>query len=304
MKSAATARQAALGGQKPVDEAVTAAKAAALEVAVLQAAILEHCHTTGDRVAILDSLIGDASLLGRPGKGSDPDQPDASVQDQRRILTSNNGTLYYPWVHVQGGPPETGGCVPPSGHVAGVYNRCDRQIGVHKAPANEVLRGVIELQRMLNNLEQEPLNDIGVNCLRVFARRGIRIWGARTLGNLEEWRYVNVRRVFLTAGRWIERNMRDVVFEPHTAQLWARVERDLTAYFTDLARRGALLSSPDGGGFYVKCDAETNPPEMQEAGCIVTEIGLAAAPPAEFIVVRVIHGPTGVQVESQVESAA
>lgn len=101
VKSAATARQAALGGQKPVDEAVTAAKAAALEVAVLQAAILEHCHTTGDRVAILDSLIGDASLLGRPGKGSDPDQPDASVQDQRRILTSNNGTLYYPWVHVR-----------------------------------------------------------------------------------------------------------------------------------------------------------------------------------------------------------
>lgn len=304
VKSAATARQAALAAQIPTDEAVTAAKAAALEVAVLQAAVLEHCHTTGDRVAILDSLIGDASLLGKPGNDDDPDQPDAGVQDQRRILTSNNGTLYYPWVRVQGGPAETGGCVPPCGHVAGVYNRCDRQIGVHKAPANELLRGVIELQRMLNNLEQEPLNDIGVNCLRVFARRGIRIWGARTLGNLEEWRYVNVRRVFLTAGRWIERNMRDIVFEPHTPQLWARVERDLTAYFTDLARRGAMLSSPDGGGFYVKCDAETNPPEMREAGCIVTEIGLAAAPPAEFIVVRVIHGPTGVQVESQVEPAA
>lgn len=100
---------------------------------------------------------------------------------------------------------------------------------------------------MLNNLEQEPLNDIGVNCLRVFTRRGIRIWGARTLGNLEEWRYVNVRRVFLTAGRWIERNMRDVVFEPHTAQLWARVRARSTAYFT-IWRDGELCSQAQMAG--------------------------------------------------------
>ncbi len=284
VRAAQSAKAAALPGRREED-----ARAAALEFAVLQAAVLEHCDTTGDRMAILDALNAAA---------------DGAVLDQRRVLTSNNGTLYYPWVRVAQGPDVTGGCVPPCGHVAGVYNRCDRQTGVHKAPANELLAGVIDLPRLLNDGDQAPLNNKGVNCLRVFVRRGVRVWGARTLGSLEEWQYINVRRVFLTAGRWIERNMGDVVFEPHTPSLWVRVERDLTAYFTDLARRGALLSPATGAGFYVKCDAETNPPAVREAGCIVTEIGFAAPPPAEYIVIRIIHGPAGVQIESQAQPAA
>ena len=130
-----------------------------------------------------------------------------TVESYRRLLASDNGTLYYPWLRVTDGPAKTDGCVPPCGHVAGIYNRCDRNAGVHKAPANELVHGVVDLERALSNTDQAPLNEGGVNCLRTFPRRGIRVWGARTLSNLPEWRYVNVRRVILTAGRWIERNM-------------------------------------------------------------------------------------------------
>jgi hypothetical protein len=119
------------------------------------------------------------------------------------------------------------------------------------------------------------------------------VWGARTVSADPAWKYVNVRRLFLTTGRWIERNLSQVVWEPHDPSLWARVTRSLTAYFTDLHRRGALMGSTPAEAFYVKCDAETNPPEVRDAGMVVTEIGLAPTSPGEFIVVRVIHRADG-----------
>ena len=123
---------------------------------------------------------------------------------------------------------------------------------------------------------------------------GIRIWGARTLSQQAAWRYINVRRIFLTAGRWIERNMTDVLFEPNTPELWGRIVRDLTMYFTELLEQGALAGRTAQEAFYVKCDAETNPHTEREIGHVVTEIGLAPAATAEFIVMRLIHGPSGV----------
>jgi hypothetical protein len=253
-----------------------------IDVALLQTVILEHCETTGDRMAILDT--------------PQCAKPEAAAA-HRRLLVGDNGAIYYPWLYVANGPAATAGHVPPCGHVAGIYNRCDRRTGVHKAPANELIHGAIDLERALNDEDQTLLNPLGVNCLRVFTRRGIRVWGARTLSNREAWRYVNVRRVFMTLGRWLEYNLQDVVFEPHTPRLWDRITRDLTAYLTDLARRGALLGGPGGATFYVKCDAETNPAEERETGRLVTEIGLTAAPPAEAIVIRIIHGPGGVRIE-------
>ena len=133
--------------------------------------------------------------------------------------------------------------VPPSGHVAGVYARTDKMVGVFKAPANEVLKGVIDLERMLGDEELGELNQASINCIRAFPTRGIRVWGARTLSHEEEWRYVSVRRLFITAGRWIERNMMDETFEPHTPDLWARIRRDLSVYFDDLFQRGAFRGS-------------------------------------------------------------
>jgi hypothetical protein len=229
-------------------------------------------------MAILDSL---------PGAGVE------AVVAQGRQLNGDNGALYYPWVRTLGGTF----FVPPCGHVAGVYARCDQRVGVHKAPANEVLEGVLDLETVLTDDQQEPLNEVSINCLRAFPRRGLRVWGARTLSSGSTWRYVSERRVILTAARWIERNLTDIVFEPHTPRLWDRIVRELTAYFTDLVRRGALSAPPDGQAFYVKCDAETNPRAIQDAGRVVTEIGLRPAAPAEFIVIRILHGPTGVRIE-------
>jgi uncharacterized protein len=250
----------------------------------LQGAVLDHCKTAGDRMAILDSLK-EAGLS-------------IVKNDQHKTLLKLgssivNGALYYPWIQAY-----EGRLVPPCGHVAGVYARSDRKFGVHKAPANEVLQGVSDLVPNVTDADQDELNPIGVNCLRAFPGRGIRVWGARTLGGEAngEWKYISVRRLFLTVGRWIERNLTDVAFEPNDALLWSRIERELTIYFSDLLRQGALKGTTATEAFYVKCNAETNPQEGREAGKVVTEIGLAPSVPAEFIVVRIITGTSGITI--------
>jgi phage tail sheath protein FI len=246
----------------------------------MQGEVLRHCDDTGDRFAILDS------------------RPSASVEGalrQRRGLRGVNGALYYPWIKVSSipGAAEPFVLAPPCGHVAGVYARTDQQTGVHKAPANEVLEGVLDLETNLTDTQQGELNPEGVNCLRAFPGRGIRVWGARTLAG-ELWVYVNVRRLFLTAARWIERNLADKVFEPNDPRLWEQIKRELTTYFNSLFRQGAIRGGTAQEAFYVKCDETTNPPEVREAGMVVTDIGLAIAKPNEFIVVRIIHSASGV----------
>lgn len=245
----------------------------------LQQMVVNHCEAMNNRFAILDSLPGDAV---------------SQAPKQWHEIDGHNGAVYFPWVKVQGSGG--GKClVPPCGHVAGVYARTDRRIGVHKAPANELLEGVLELQYPITNADQDALNANGINCLRAFPGRGIRVWGARTLSGRKAWTYVNVRRVFLTAIRWIALNMEDVVFEPNEPGLWKRIERELRSYFLDQFRRGALKGRTPDEAFYVKCNAETNPPETRDQNQIVTEIGLAPASPHEFVVVRLIHGDRGVE---------
>jgi phage tail sheath protein FI len=253
------------------------------EVQAMQTAVLEHCQRLGDRLAILDSL---------------PDADIEQVLSQREKLGGANGALYYPWIMApawskQGEAALSGLLVPPCGHLAGVYARSDRLVGVHKAPANEVLEGVLDLAVLLSNAQQGRLNPKGINCLRAFPGRGLRVWGARTLSHDPAWTYLNTRRLFLTAGRWIEHNLSGMVYEPNDPKLWARIGRELTAYFNDLFRRGALKGRTAQEAFYVKCDAETNPPEVGQIGQVITEIGLAPAIPNEFIVVRIIHGASG-----------
>jgi len=257
------------GGALPPDPQV---------VVRMQQALLAHCDSLNDRFAILDAL---------------PDSDSAAVLQQRALLASANGALYYPWLRVPNGPAISAGFVPPCGHVAGVYSRTDQREGVHKAPANELLEGVLDLKVNLTALQQEALNPAGVNCLRAFPGRGLRVWGARTLSPQPAWRYVNVRRLFLAVGRWIERNMATVVFEANDVRLWARIRRELTAYFTALFQRGALQGRSAQEAFYVQCDAQTNPPEVRNAGLVVTEIGLAPVVPGEFIVVRIVYSAGG-----------
>ena len=248
---------------------------------VAQRRVLEHCAAHGNRLAILDAH---------------PAATTAKVLAQRRNLTMGqvepvDGALYYPWVRLSpsSASSETLRSVPPSGHVAGIFSRTDARIGVFKAPANEEVLGVLDLDVDVDVDAQNELNPEGVNCLRAFPGRGIRVWGARTLSRQPEWRYVSVRRLFLTLRRWIDMNMTWAAFEPNGPRLWVRINRELTAYLTNLWQSGAMAGGAPNEAFYVKCDAETNPADSRDAGRVITEIGLAPSAPSEFVVVRIIH---------------
>jgi len=260
----------------------------------IQRHVLEYCRDMGDRFAILDiAPIGDTER-GSFTKVRVEDIEQAIQHWQE--LSPTEGALYFPWIRVQPLPDEDrdGVLVPPCGHIAGIYARSDAGIGVHKAPANEIVEGALDLEVHLTDDDQSKLNEVGVNCLRSFPRRGIRVWGARTLSALPNWRYVNVRRLFLTLVRWIERNMQDLVFEPNGPPLWDRVRDRLGAYCYELFVRGALKGGQPDEAFFVKCDAETNPLEAREAGRLICEVGLAPLTPAEFIIVRITQVATGV----------
>jgi uncharacterized protein len=243
----------------------------------LQRQILAHCDRMGDRFAILDA---------REKATSD------DVASQWSHLVSPNGALYFPWIrpHRRSSGDTVQGhkdWVPPCGHIAGVYARTDRREGVHKAPANELIEGVVDIRVPLSDEEQGVLNQVGVNCLRALPGRGIRIWGARTLSGQAEWRYVNVRRLFITLRRWLENECRDLVFDSNDPQLWNRLRDRLNNYCYTLYQSGALKGETPEEAYYVKCDAETNPATQRAIGQVTTEIGLAAIRPAEFIVVRI-----------------
>jgi len=257
----------------------------------VQSAAIAHCSVHGNRFAILDA----------PG-GKDPGNPDVveALKTWRRALMLGraqpaNAALYYPWVKVPSADIVSGRSVPPCGHVAGIFARSDARVGVFKAPANEGLVGVLDLEFLIDASVQENLNPEGINCLRAFPGRGLRVWGARTLSPDPNWLYINVRRLFLTLARWIDRNMGWAAFEANTPRLWIRIQRELNVYLGQLWQAGALKGASAAEAFYVKCDSETNPAEERDAGRVTTEIGLAPALPAEFVVVRIIHRPGAAQ---------
>jgi len=243
-------------------------------VKAVQLAMIAHCELMGDRVAILDPP---------------PDLKPQHVLNWRRDeagYDSKYAALYWPWVKVHDPALNANILVPPSGHVAGIWGRNDDSRGVHKAPANEVVRGAISLGCDLTSREQELLNPVGVNCIRSFPGRGVRVWGARTLSSDPEWVYLNVRRLFnyleesiLTGTQW-------VVFEPNDDALWARVRRTITAFLTNEWRKGALFGLTPDEAFFVKCDRETNPQESIDLGQLICEIGVAPVKPAEFVIFR------------------
>ncbi|MEU6934157.1 phage tail sheath family protein [Streptomyces sp. NPDC046385] len=243
-------------------------------VRTVQLAVIAHCEQMGDRVAVLDT------------------PPGLSAQQVRRWRNdeagydSRHATLYYPWVRVFDPAAGRNATVPPSGHIAGVWARSDAERGVHKAPANEVIRGVVDLELKLSKGEQDLLNPIGVNCVRAFPGRGIRIWGARTLSSDPAWRYLNVRRLFNYLEESILLGTQWVVFEPNDDRLWSSIRRNVTAFLTEEWRRGALFGRTAAEAFYVKCDRDNNPQESIDQGRVVCEIGVAPVKPAEFVVFR------------------
>ncbi len=272
------------------------------------AAALRHCDALGDRFALLDAPPPGA----RTTSGGAVD----AWLELARDLRSGFGALYGPWISPvpvrdaderpatgseewrDPGPRSSTGAaaarmVPPSGYVAGVIARVDRRVGAQRAPANERLDGVFDTAVHLDIGERGRLNAGGVNCIQGAGSRGIRLVGARTLSTRAASTHVSGVRVVLGFRRWVAVRMRDLVFETHSTRLWDVIASRLVAHCLEMQRAGALAGSRPDDAFFVKCDAETNPPEERELGRVVALVGLAPSRPAEFIVIRVIRDASG-----------
>jgi phage tail sheath protein FI len=275
-----TARRQGMGGVSAVDE-VTILLMPDLwaigdgdTVKDLQGKMISHCENMGDRMAIIDPP---------------PDLLPQDVLDWRMNqagFDSKMSALYYPWIEVMDPLTRRPMMVPPSGHVAGVWCRVDDTRGVHKAPANEVVRGANGLAFQITQAEQGGLNTNGINCIRSFPGRGIRVWGARTLSSDPEWRYINVRRLFNYVSESIMQGTQWSVFEPNDQFLWLQLRNSVQSFLTTTWRSGALFGNTPTDAFFVKCDSETNPPDVIDAGQVVCEIGIAPVKPAEFVIFR------------------
>jgi uncharacterized protein len=270
--------------------------------AITKDAVLTHCERLRDRVAVLDAPnhVADVQALTQvavvdakkkdPAKEGDP----AAAKDKKaavgrsRISPGGFGAEYYPWIVAK--DPIKGEIIEmaPSGHVAGIYARTDATRGVHKAPANEVIRGAVGVSHRVTREEQGTLNPAGINCIRYFGQTGVRVWGARTLDEASsEYRYVPVRRFVCMVSESLEEALQWVVFETNHEPLWKAIRRDITAFLTLLWRQGMLKGETPEQAFFVKCDAETNPEDVIAAGQVVTTIGLSVVKPAEFVVIRI-----------------
>ncbi|MBX3640690.1 MAG: phage tail sheath family protein [Nitrosomonas sp.] len=279
--------------------------------AISYEALLSHCEKLQDRIAILDapesvsdinalktlktvSSTGSTSTSSESGESKPATdikiESTASQGLRPRNSDEGYGAFYFPWFRgLDALQPNSGSIVniPPSGAIAGIYARTDATRGVHKAPANEQVRGALGLTYNVSREEHGELNRKGVNVIRMFPD-GIRIWGARTLAaEASEWRYIPVRRTFNMIKESIQEGTRWTVFEPNDMMTWKSVERDIRAFLMRVWRDGALLGATPEQAFFVKCDAETNPPEVRDAGQLIAEIGIAPVKPAEFIVFRI-----------------
>jgi phage tail sheath protein FI len=281
-------------------------------------ALLDAAETLKDRVAILDApaRVDDVEVLTRAADGGSAPTPAAAEGDatpapkpprggpkpglRPRDSDGGYGACYFPWLRGRDAiDPDQLISIPPSGHMAGIYARTDAERGVHKAPANVTIRGAQGLTQQITRAEQDVLNPVGINCIRFFTREGVRVWGARTLApSASNWRYLNVRRLFNMIEESIAINTRWVVFEPNASPLWRDIQRDVSAFLTLLWRQGALAGGQASEAFFVKCDAETNPPEVVDAGQVVVVIGIAPVKPAEFVIFRIGQTTAGSTVET------
>jgi hypothetical protein len=258
-----------------------------------QADMLFHCRKMGERFAILDSPRG-AEI----GKGEI--RIEEWPTNHRSLATARYGALYYPWIRNKATDFDGRELfIPPCGHVAGVYSRSEQGRGVGKAPANEVLQGAVEFEFCLSDAEQDLLNPGGINCLRIFPGRGLRVWGARTLCLDPLYRYVNIRRVALAIIKNILVNLRWTVFEPNDPALRKKITATVKLFLNGLFESGALAGAKSEEAFFVKCDEENNPPEIVDLGQVITQIGFAPERPAEFILVTITRNPGALSVSER-----
>jgi phage tail sheath protein FI len=242
-------------------------------------ALITHCERARFRFALLDPPEGAAVT---------------EVRAFRSRFDSSYGALYYPWLRVSdsnlGADPEEAHPhveVPPSGALAGIFARSDREHGVHKAPVNEEVRGITEFVAPVSAREQEVLNPDGVNALRSFKGRGNLVWGARTISSDPEWKYVNVRRLLIYLENSIEKSTQWAVFEPNDERLWVTIRSMVEDFLISIWRSGALMGTKPEEAFFVRCDRTTMTQNDLDNGWLICEIGVAPVRPAEFVIFHI-----------------
>jgi phage tail sheath protein FI len=244
-------------------------------------AVIDHCEKMRFRFAVID---GDR----------DAEPSNLDPRQSNRWDTSYAG-FYAPWIVVS--DPQNGArrLVPPGGYVLGVYARSDTERGVHKAPANEIVRGALDVRFEVNDNTQGVLNPKGVNVIRSFPARGIRVWGARTLSSNGLWKYVSVRRLFIFLEHSIYDGTQFVVFEPNDDRLWARVVDTIRLFLRGQWRLGALFGRTEQEAFFVTCDRTTMTQDDILNGRLICEIGIAPVRPAEFVIFRIFQNTAEIQ---------
>ena len=259
----------------PIDEiAIVSIPGATTDVQ--HSAIIAHCFNLQDRFAVLDGVEGPGALT------------EAAIAPVGRSEAGSYAAIYFPWIQVFDPVTQAKIFVPPSGHIAGIYARSDANRGVHKAPANEVVLGAVGLERLLTKADQDGLNLEGVNLIRSFSG-AIKVWGARTRADAahSDFTYVSTRRFFNFMRESIDEGTQFVVFEPNTPALWQRIIRSVGDFLLNQYNVGALFGATPKQAFFVKCDFDTNPPQLRDLGQVVTEIGVAIVRPAEFVIFRI-----------------
>lgn len=244
-------------------------------------AIVGHCERLRFRFAVIDSDKGVSSTT--------------ALHPRDTIADSSYAGFYYPWIVTA--DPRTGArkLIPPGGHVLGVYARSDTERGVFKAPANETVRGALALEFDINDNMQDDLNPKGVNVIRSFPGRGIRVWGARTITSNALWKYVSVRRLFIFLERSIYEGTQWVVFEPNDDRLWARVTDTIRLFLRGQWRLGALFGRTEQEAFFITCDRTTMSQDDILNGRLICEIGIAPVRPAEFVIFRIFQNTAEAQ---------
>jgi uncharacterized protein len=242
------------------------------ETASIQQLLLGHCERMRYRIAVLDAP--DGALV-------------SDIRTHRAAMDSRHGALYYPWVTIIDPITRQELHTPPSGFVAGIYARNDVEQGVHKSPANEVVRLAISFEHLINKAQQDVLNPEGINCLRSFEGRGLRVWGARCITSDPEWKYVALRRYFAFLERSIDVGTQWAVFEPNGHVLWSRVRRTIEDFLFNEFRSGHLMGETVEEAFFVTCDRTTMTQSDFDNGRLICRVGVAPLRPAEFVIFRI-----------------
>ena len=242
--------------------------------------IIRECDNAKDRFAIVNSQIGDAGDL-------DAIEPP---------VDSTYGAFYFPWFYVYDPLTKNKKLVPPCVHVAGIYARVDTERGVHKAPANEIVEGIMSLQLSVDKVKQDVLNSKGINVIRSFPGRGNLVWGARTMSRDPKWKFINVRRLFIFIEKSVQRSTQWAVIEPNNERLWSKVKAIFTQFLTTVWKTGALMGTTAEEAFFVRVDRTTMTQNDIDNGRLIALVGIAPTKPAEFVIFRFAQTQAGVEI--------